>query len=231
MCSPLARMYLKDDSGGPRQFLTSRLFAHYMILLLARCLVPVAMADISDPLGMSSVDDSREYVYSVCLDDIRGVTRTWSANADILNELSGAVDEFDFRGDVRRIWHRKREELEQLSPSIAPHRQTIIDLWTSFGKKCDVDVNAPYDPALEIEEAAAQKSGRAKRCAWRECLCFGERPQHTLKVCKRCMKVLYCSSKCQKRYAQFLERADIMLTLAFSDWNEGGHKHACRRSD
>ena len=49
-------MHLKEG-GGSRQFLTSRLFGHYMILLLARCLVPVAMEDISDPLGEPSIDN------------------------------------------------------------------------------------------------------------------------------------------------------------------------------
>ena len=159
----------------------------------------------------------------------------YSNGADILHACSGDIEAIDFRGGVRRIWHQKREELEQLSPSIAPHRQTIIDLWTGFGKKCDIDVDAPYDPNAEVEEAAARRSGQTKRCAWRECLCFGERPQHNLKICKRCTKVLYCSSKCQRRCVSIPRwvghKTGMVLNIAPRDWNDGGHKYICRLSD
>lgn len=121
----------------------------------------------------------------------------YSYSAD-MKESEGSGDDDDFRADVRRVWHRTWEELEALSPTVAPQRNRMIKSWTALGNKCGVDVNAPYDPSAELLDNAGPRG--AKRCAWKECLCFGERPNHRLRMCKRCTKVLYCSSKCQKRY-------------------------------
>lgn len=109
-----------------------------------------------------------------------------------------ALEGDDFRADVRRVWHRTCEELITLSPSVAHRRTQMIDLWTELGKKCGVDVDVPYDPNAEFEPSGSRSRG--KRCAWRECLCFEDRPSHRMKLCKRCAKVFYCSAKCQTRY-------------------------------
>ena len=108
------------------------------------------------------------------------------------------LDGDDWRADVRRIWHRVREDLEVLRNTAAPHRSQLIDLWNELGQECSVDIHTPYDPTAEFTGTGGSRPA-SKRCAWRECLCFGDRPNHRLRMCKRCTKVLYCSSKCQRR--------------------------------
>ena len=80
-------------------------------------------------------------------------------------------------------------------------RQTIIDWWLHFGTKSGVDVEAPYNPAAEIADSndGVEDWSKDMGCGWRECLCFGERTYHSLRMCKRCRKVMYCSAKCQRR--------------------------------
>lgn len=179
-----------------------RLMYHIMSLL-AYALVPAAMLDQTDIVGVSSII----YVLSWenlmrSSDDIPSFIRRYTQIAEGLSEDDGIANSVSGLDDlttiVRRIWHRKREDLEVLSPAVAPHRDKLIAVWIELGRKCGVDVDAPYDPSLEIQDAEERTS--KKMCAWRECLCFGEQPQHPLRACKKCMKVRYCSSKCQRRY-------------------------------
>ncbi|KIP09034.1 hypothetical protein PHLGIDRAFT_351151 [Phlebiopsis gigantea 11061_1 CR5-6] len=141
----------------------------------------------------------------------------YTAHAETFIHIGEPGDDGDdFRADVRRVWHRTREELEALSPSVAPRRTQMIDLWTELGRKCGVDVDAPYDPSTEFNERGGPRSqARGKRCGWRECLCFGDRPSHRLKVCKRCTKVFYCSAKCQTRCVCSFRRLYVWLTSKF----------------
>lgn len=186
-----------------------------MILLLARALIPAALEQSSGNIRehLRCHTSHTKTSISLFIVDIRGIIFIYSVDADKFKKAEKPADEDDFWTAVNRIWHRKREDLEALSPLDAPHRDEVIELWTEFGKKCDVNVDAPYDRTSEIEEAASRF--KAKRCAWRECLCFGERPQHNLKKCKGCSTALYCSAKCQKRYAclrKLLMEPSLMLT-------------------
>lgn len=188
-------------------------FTHHIMPLLAHVLVPAAMLDEADITGVSSIT----YVSSLeklmlSSDDIPSFIRMYTQFAECISsdsEVSNVLD--GFTPIVRRIWHRKREDLEVLSPAMAPHRDEIIAVWTELGRTCGVDVDAPYDPSLEIQDAAERTS--KKMCAWRECLCFGEQPQHPLRACKKCMKVRYCSSKCQRRYAPLLSEPKLLVAV------------------
>lgn len=164
-------------------------------------------------------------------DDIPNFIRRYTQFAEEFSEYGEVPDGLDgLTPIVRRIWHRKREDLEVLSPAVAPHRDKLIAVWTELGRNCGVDVDAPYDLSLEIQDAAERTS--KKMCAWRECLCFGEPPPHPLRACKKCMKVRYCSSKCQRRYAPLLSESKLSVAVysqcALRDWNEGCHKYVCR---
>jgi hypothetical protein len=143
--------------------------------------------------------------------DIKGIANIYSKGADLLREDSDS-DANDFRKAVRRVWHRAHEEVVALSPSVAPHRALILDLWTTFGQKCGIDVDTPPNLAWEAPESTERWS-RAKGCAWRECLCFGERPWHKLKKCTRCGQRFYCSTKCQKRYVV------VCSKFSHTSWN------------
>lgn len=124
----------------------------------------------------------------------------YGLGAEMLNEDPEYADDDsnDFRSAVRRVWFRARESLRALSPSLAPHRTDLLEVWTDFGRKCGADVNAPYDPAAEAEFRSGPAT-KSRGCSWIECLCFGERPNHRLRMCKRCTKAFYCSKKCQTK--------------------------------
>ncbi|GJE93116.1 zinc finger MYND domain-containing protein [Phanerochaete sordida] len=95
---------------------------------------------------------------------------------------------------------------------MAPQKSTALALWTNFGRQCEIDTNAPAVPALPSPNDRDVWS-KDMGCAWRECLCFGEKPHHKLRKCNGCQSAMYCSKKCQRR-----------------DWIEGGHKGSCRSS-
>ncbi|GJE94752.1 zinc finger MYND domain-containing protein [Phanerochaete sordida] len=185
----------KHDEATRQVARTSLMFSNYVILLVARSVVSAALeADAS------------------CLDDLEAVIFIYSHVFEKLGETDRPIDS-DYRKSVHRVWHRAFDDLQALSPAEAPMRPTIIEWWLHFGTKSGVDVDAPYDPSAEITEGSDGAEGWSKDmgCGWRECLCFGERTYHSLRMCKRCRKVMYCSIKCQRR-----------------DWMEGGHKYVCR---
>ncbi|EKM57263.1 uncharacterized protein PHACADRAFT_254940 [Phanerochaete carnosa HHB-10118-sp] len=111
---------------------------------------------------------------------------------------SGSSEHADFRTAVRQVWHKTHEDLQALSPSTAPFRSVVLEWWVECGEKCGVNIEASYEPTMG-PSSGTRRWRKDNGCAWRECLCFGERPYHKLRVCKRCKKVMYCSIKCQTR--------------------------------
>ena len=106
----------------------------------------------------------------------------------------------DFRVPVRRVWHWTYEDVKALSPSTAPHRSLILERWLDLGRQCDIDVDAPYEPEADVAGGRrSEKRSKVRSCAWKDCLCFGQKPHHKLKTCTKCYKVFYCSRKCQKK--------------------------------
>jgi len=192
--SMLGDMMMNDRERKPSG---SREFLHSIVLLLARAVIPGAMEK-----------DKRRLV------DLEGMISLFAVSGAALQgaspEEQDLPDWMDFRGSVHQVWHRTHEDLKSLSPAAAPHLSLVMKWWLDFGQKCGVDVDAPYEPSPEIAGAAGAWA-KDKGCAWKECLCFGERPYHRLRRCKRCENVLYCSTKCQTK-----------------DWKEGGHKLICR---
>ncbi|EKM57268.1 uncharacterized protein PHACADRAFT_254948 [Phanerochaete carnosa HHB-10118-sp] len=118
-------------------------------------------------------------------------------------------DSSNFVESVRRVWRRVYDQLHSLPSSMAPRKILATQLWTDLGQKCRVNMRAPPEARTHREYSGVWSKDMG--CAWRECLCSGERPLHKLRMCKGCENVLYCSTKCQRR-----------------DWTEGGHRSACR---
>ncbi|GJE93390.1 zinc finger MYND domain-containing protein [Phanerochaete sordida] len=191
-------MILARDSGTrARRF--NRAFSHYLILLAAHSLCFAAQ---------DTTDDQGE-----CLGGIMGIL---TSDADIMDDASfPRALNASFRASVHQVWHRAHARLAALPAARAPHQAKVARWWRDFGAKCGVDVDAPYVAEAPAGAGAADAAGWTKDrgCAWRECLCFGERPHHKLRKCKRCERVLYCSKRCQTQ-----------------DWSEGGHKWVCRQS-
>lgn len=116
----------------------------------------------------------------------------------------------ELKASVARSWYRGREALRDPSPSSYTHRGTVLQAWMDLGKACGLDLDTPFESVASVASAALPSAPR-KTCAWRECVCYGDKPEHKLRECKQCSRVMYCSSKCQKQ-----------------DWQDGGHKHVCR---
>ncbi|GJE93388.1 zinc finger MYND domain-containing protein [Phanerochaete sordida] len=174
--------------------MVTREYYHYLILLAARALRPAAM----DTLDR--------------IDSLNNVMIILTTSAQLITEDPEFPPELNlaFRTSVHQVWNRAHDGLAAISRAEAPQKWKVLKWWRDFGSQCGVDLDAPYVPPTPAvgDEAWTKDMG----CAWRECLCFGERPDHALRKCKRCERVLYCSKKCQTQ-----------------DWNQGGHKQVCRR--
>ncbi|GJE93384.1 zinc finger MYND domain-containing protein [Phanerochaete sordida] len=182
-----------DDEGALARSLT-RDFSHPLVMLTARALCPAAM------------DASNKF------DAFDRIMLILTSQAALVDEPAlPQVATVAFRTSVQQVWHRAHANLVALPAARALRKDEVLQLWRALGAKCGVDLNAPYVPPAPSERGAEVWT-KEKGCAWRECLCFGERPNHKLRKCTRCEQVMYCSTKCQKQ-----------------DWNQGGHKHVCRR--
>lgn len=69
-----------------------------------------------------------------------------------------------------------------------------IDIWKTVGDNIGLFENGRH---LDNEFPKLRLSRR--RCHWEKCLCHSAKPSHSMRVCKGCYRVLYCSRKCQKR--------------------------------
>ncbi|GJE93389.1 zinc finger MYND domain-containing protein [Phanerochaete sordida] len=172
--------------------IANREYSHYLILLVASALRPAA----------TDTTDRTAPLHTVM------VVLTTSARLIDDPELPPELN-LAFRASVHQVWHRAHDDLAGLSRAEAPQKWKVLKWWRDFGLQCGVDLDAPYVPAAPT--ASDETWTKDMGCAWRECMCFGERPHHKLRKCKRCERVLYCSKKCQTQ-----------------DWSEGGHKGVCR---
>lgn len=202
-------MLTKDEETT--RVLITREFINYVILLIVRALVPAAKESNISELGEHPRAPMHIHINDIFsfVGDLKRLIQLFGKNAGhVLTEADVNGDD-DFTSSVREVWHRAHDDLRALSASVWPQREPVLSWWTDFGRQFGVDVDAPYEPA---GEGAYKHPGpilkfKGKGCRWKECLCFGERPHHKLRKCKRCLKVLYCSTKCQKRcviYVVFL---------------------------
>ncbi|CAL1711730.1 unnamed protein product [Somion occarium] len=113
-------------------------------------------------------------------------------------------------GAVRRVWLPTLRKLRALriSPS-SPEHQWIRE-WLIFGEQ--LGFKESTEPPLYDSYMARLVPAYPyhKHCHRKDCLCHRAKPGHSLRVCKGCWRVLYCSRRCQQR-----------------DWQN--HKLRCRR--
>ncbi|GJE93108.1 zinc finger MYND domain-containing protein [Phanerochaete sordida] len=177
-------------------------FFRSLAMLLGRATVLAALEPSDSPVGKRGMKHIREMLAFFA---VNCITQGPANPADYGPGCS------DFVGSVQHVWRTAYDKLRSLPADAAPHKSEALALWTDFGRHCEIDTSAPAPPL----PSTAGRDGWSKDmgCAWRECLCFGEKPQHKLRKCNGCGKIMYCSKKCQRR-----------------DWTEGGHKSVCRSS-
>ncbi|CAL1693878.1 unnamed protein product [Somion occarium] len=110
------------------------------------------------------------------------------------------------RSHVTRVLAPTLQKLRALPSSL--RRTRAINKWTNLAKALELrETSWPED--ITIDDSSHSHS---RRCHWHDCMCSHTDPAHSIRVCKGCWQVFYCSRQCQR-----------------SDWTEGGHRITCRR--
>ncbi|KAI0075862.1 hypothetical protein K474DRAFT_1663751 [Panus rudis PR-1116 ss-1] len=113
----------------------------------------------------------------------------------------------------RRIWYPTLQEMLSIPMQTNDKRRGEISKWIEIGRLYDLDVS---EEAIERHRfmyrmQLAFTRGQTRRCHWSECLCFDtSHPPHSLRVCRGCESVFYCSTQCQR-----------------NDWEDGVHRDEC----
>lgn len=94
-------------------------------------------------------------------------------------------------------WKRVVASFRTMRLNIYPGWQPLIRSWHTFGTMLDVE---RYNAAAVAEESVAPVFPPLERCGWQDCLCSVHEPVHSLKTCRGCWRIAYCSLRCQKRY-------------------------------
>ncbi|CAL1693876.1 unnamed protein product [Somion occarium] len=118
-------------------------------------------------------------------------------------KLPGAREKV--RVAVQRVWKSIFKGLQDLPRSPTKHR--TLSEWRIFCAAVGLKEGSRYDFELDTEPITSNE----KRCYWRKCICSRRDPEHSIRVCKGCWRVFYCSSHCQR-----------------SDW-QNGHRERCQR--
>lgn len=99
------------------------------------------------------------------------------------------------------VWHPTLQTLRQLSrqPGNQERHHILkcyLSAWTRLGQTFELSELNPNVPHVEKPPHPSAIWWKARGCNWKHCLCAVD-PCHTLKMCKGCWRVLYCSARCQ----------------------------------
>ena len=78
-----------------------------------------------------------------------------------------------------------------------PKGKMFLNEWLSLGALLELSPSDAYIP--RDAPRSVDKWWRSTGCSWTGCICFGSKPNHTMRVCKGCCLVVYCSQRCQTR--------------------------------
>lgn len=98
------------------------------------------------------------------------------------------------RSHVTRVLAPTLQKLRALPSSL--RRTRAINKWTNLAKALELrETSWPED--ITIDDSSHSHS---RRCHWHDCMCSHTDPAHSIRVCKGCWQVFYCSRQCQRRY-------------------------------
>ncbi|KAI0343408.1 hypothetical protein BDW22DRAFT_1483474 [Trametopsis cervina] len=189
-----------STSGGAA--LASVHIAHYKKVIGKANVVP-----LFGKLAMLSI-------YVPLVDDLPTVHETVNAMSTVLDFQARVVIKQDptvTRGNTKKIllisstWNYLLPRMLALhinDPGMKDIFARITAVWKRYGDALRLD---------SIAHPSATPPG-STRCAWKPCLCFQMSSVHTMKVCKGCFQVFYCTKLCQK-----------------GDWEQGGHRDVCKK--
>ncbi|KAH8094553.1 hypothetical protein BXZ70DRAFT_947991 [Cristinia sonorae] len=115
------------------------------------------------------------------------------------------------------MWHNFLQTIRAI-PTKDTHRTAVkakaIKYWKKFGKTFDLEEGGKHPSSVSLALSTTESHPRywlfKKRCGLPSCGCHVAKPEHHLRVCKGCYRILYCSKYCQDR-----------------DWSFG-HRYVCR---
>lgn len=96
---------------------------------------------------------------------------------------------------MRYCWFKAMGELEQLE--LEPHMENYqtLENWRIIGTKLGIRFARYRRPPIDPDNVYTGDI----LCHWSDCLCHEMVPCHSLRGCRGCWKVFYCSKSCQKR--------------------------------
>lgn len=140
--------------------------------------------------------------------------------------VSGRGNDFrrvqtQMRTAARDTWHATLLRLRALSSEVGGRTdyQQILHCWVELGNTLGLREDA--------ERARHGQQGN-RLCSRATCRFYCSPAPNTLRVCKGCQEVRYCSRECQQRCGTSQTSVVVML-MPLSDWKQGGHRAVCRR--
>ncbi|KZV71713.1 hypothetical protein PENSPDRAFT_395295 [Peniophora sp. CONT] len=138
-----------------------------------------------------------------------------SASLTALRSCSRAMDRLRARNSSRKAMRRSVREdwyptldflrrMRACSTSVDEHDQ-LLESWQRLGE----DIG--FEESVQKAEYERRMREALRHCAWKECQYHEKEPYVSLRSCKGCAEVRYCSRSCQR-----------------NDWN-GGHERRCKR--
>ncbi|TCD64030.1 hypothetical protein EIP91_004664 [Steccherinum ochraceum] len=123
---------------------------------------------------------------------------------------------------LRAVWHDTLFSLRDIRSSNAAHARFVVQCnaaWLEYGEMLGfhptVDVVTSHIPSQPHPDSRYWEI--RKRCFCVACACHAARPNHRLRVCKGCWRVLYCNATCQARDWKLGHRAICREIMASQD--------------
>ena len=111
---------------------------------------------------------------------------------------------------------RANEHIVQISKSSVVHvrlfeagsrrqRDALTKEWMLLGEALGLFLSSSQDdlkPCWDFR--TVEVWWKTAGCFWPGCICAGSKPYHKMRVCRVCLRAVYCSERCQSKYAYLL---------------------------
>ena len=99
---------------------------------------------------------------------------------------------------ARRVWLPVLKQLRALNIPADSEQYKWVQIWLDFGH--NMGFRERFEQRLYDRLIESPRDVPRKHCHWEGCICTDKRPKHSVRICKGCYRVFYCSKQCQKRY-------------------------------
>ena len=103
---------------------------------------------------------------------------------------------------ARRTWLHTLDDIRAVPTAVASaqFKQDVVEKWVNFGKAYGLNEIIERRRLAFGEKVTASKlEPPLMACHWSSCLCSEYETAHSMRACKGCSEVLYCSKRCQTK--------------------------------